>query len=352
MILNFGHNSKTKEGEPAWGTVDKTALPELAFAGKGENKSDWSYPHHWISGGTERDDRGIWTNGTMYLHEGGLNAAWSAANGGRSGQKAEQSILDHLQAHRKALGKDDAQDRLRRYSITAQAAGEAEIWIYEEIGDSWFGGVSAKQFVDDLKALGDLHTINLHINSPGGSVFDAVAIYNVLKGHKAAVNVSIEGLAASSASIVAMAGDRIEMANNAMLMIHDPWTVSIGAADDLRRDADMLDKVKGTILQTYLNQCMKTGKKDMRDRLMQMMSDETWMSAYEAMECGLVDAIVEELQAAAACFDLSRFKYRKVPSALIGASMNTRSRLASLNLKCHQIRTACGSVRAPAPHKQ
>ena len=85
--MAFSHNSKTSDSEPNWGSVDKTALPRNAHADQGEagKKSTWSYPHHWISGGTQKDDDGIWINGTMYLHEGGLNAAWAAAQGARSG---------------------------------------------------------------------------------------------------------------------------------------------------------------------------------------------------------------------------------------------------------------------------
>ena len=107
--MAFSHNSKTKDSEPNWGGLDKTSLPRIAHADQGEadKKSTWSYPHHWIDGGTKKDDDGIWTNGTMYLHEGGLKAAWAAAMGARSGQKASQEVINHLKAHRKALGWED-----------------------------------------------------------------------------------------------------------------------------------------------------------------------------------------------------------------------------------------------------
>ena len=89
--MSFAHASTVQKGEPSWGSVDKTALPRVAFAGHGEpgKKSSWSYPHHQISGGTTKDKDGIWSNGTMYLSSGGLNAAWAAANGARSGQNAD-----------------------------------------------------------------------------------------------------------------------------------------------------------------------------------------------------------------------------------------------------------------------
>jgi len=99
------HNSNTSDREPSWAGVDKAALPRVAFADKGEpeKKSTWKYPHHFVSGGTRKDENGIWTDGEIYLHRGGLNAAWSAAQGGRSGQQASSSVKSHLDTHRKAL---------------------------------------------------------------------------------------------------------------------------------------------------------------------------------------------------------------------------------------------------------
>jgi len=107
------HNSKTADSEPDWGSVDKSALPRKAHADMGEEdkKSSWKYPHHHIVGGTEKDDDGVWKDGTMYLHKGGLDAAWSAAQGGRSGQKAPQAVIDHLQQHRSAVHGKDAKSQ-------------------------------------------------------------------------------------------------------------------------------------------------------------------------------------------------------------------------------------------------
>ena len=112
--MAHNHNSKTVDNEPPWASVDKTALPRNAFADMGEpdKKSTWKYPHRWMKGGTKKDDNGIWVDGEMYLHRGGLNAAWAAANGARSGQKASQKVIDHLQRHRKALGLDSGSNAL------------------------------------------------------------------------------------------------------------------------------------------------------------------------------------------------------------------------------------------------
>jgi len=106
MIMGFTHNSTFAPDEPPWSEVDKTALPRAAFADQGEagKKSTWKYPHHWVKGGTKKDANGVWIDGKMYLHKGGLKAAWAAAQGARSGQKAPQHVIDHLQRHRNAVG--------------------------------------------------------------------------------------------------------------------------------------------------------------------------------------------------------------------------------------------------------
>jgi len=105
----FTHNSKLAESEPAWGSVDKTKLPRAAYADKGEAdaKSTWKYPHHWVENGGNLDDNGCYTTGTMWLHKAGLNAAWAAAQGARSGKKASEQVISHLNAHRKAIGADE-----------------------------------------------------------------------------------------------------------------------------------------------------------------------------------------------------------------------------------------------------
>ncbi|MBZ5707489.1 MAG: hypothetical protein LAN63_19265 [Acidobacteriia bacterium] len=102
----FQHNSTVADKEPDWGSVDKTKLPRAAFADQGEpdKKSSWGYPHHWVQNGGGEDKNGVYTTGTMYLHRGGLAAAWTAANGARSGQQGSSAVKDHLNAHRKAIG--------------------------------------------------------------------------------------------------------------------------------------------------------------------------------------------------------------------------------------------------------
>lgn len=110
--MAFSHNSKLAKSEPSWGGVKKTALPRAAFADKGEadKKSSWKFPHHWVQNGEDTDGDGVYDAGTMFLHRGGLRAAWAAANGARSGQEASPAVKAHLRRHMVdiGMGKDEA----------------------------------------------------------------------------------------------------------------------------------------------------------------------------------------------------------------------------------------------------
>lgn len=187
------------------------------------------------------------------------------------------------------------------YEIRDANKDVAEVLIYEEIG-GW--GITAGQFVKDLQAI-KARTINLRVNSPGGDVFDGVAIYNALKGHKAAVNVVVDGLAASSASFVTQAGDSVLMATGATMMIHEPFGMTLGDAADHAKMAETLDKMGGTIASLYAGRA--GGDEDFwRGK----MRDETWYRAEEAVNAKLADGLVQTAQNAkpAGIFNLSRFK--------------------------------------------
>ncbi|WP_273705113.1 head maturation protease, ClpP-related [Leuconostoc mesenteroides] len=159
----------------------------------------------------------------------------------------------------------------------------AQIDIFGDIvSEKWFDEeTSATSFRDALKELGDVSTINLSINSGGGSVFDGIAIYNMLKSHKATVNVYIEGLAASIASVIAMAGDTITMRSGSMMMVHMPWTLSQGNAEEMRKTADTLEKTGDSIVDIYSERTGLTS-----DDIRNIMNEETWLSAEEAVEQG------------------------------------------------------------------
>lgn len=196
------------------------------------------------------------------------------------------------------------------YTIQAKADDVAEVWIYDQIGESfWSEGVTAKQFVKDLVAI-KAQRIDLHINSPGGSVFDGVAIFNALRNHPAKVTTFIDGIAASIASIIALAGDQVTMAGNALYMIHNPWGFAQGDSAEMRKMADMLDKVRETLLVTYRE---KTGKDD--EELTALLDAETWMTADEALAHGFIDEVTGEVKMAA-LFDLKAFGYQRAPEPI------------------------------------
>ncbi|WP_339862503.1 head maturation protease, ClpP-related [Thalassospira alkalitolerans] len=185
------------------------------------------------------------------------------------------------------------------YDIRDAATGDAEILIYDEIGAF---GITAKQFADDLKAVGKAARITLRINSPGGSVFDGLAIHNSLKRLSARKTVWIDGIAASIASVIAMAGDEIVMPENAMMMIHDPAGMVAGTAPDMRAMAEALDRIKGGLVAAYRD---RTGKADAE--VEQLMASETWMTAAEAVAAGFADRVDKPIRATAH-FDLSQFR--------------------------------------------
>lgn len=183
------------------------------------------------------------------------------------------------------------------YSIENKADNSVEISIYDEIGDF---GTSAKEFIEEVKSVGD-GDITLRINSVGGSVFDGLAIYNTLRSHNGSVNIKIEGLAASISTVIAMAGDTVEMSENGFFMIHNPFGKSSGEAGDMRKTADLLDKIKEEIMEIYSRKTSMTF-----ETLSDMMDKETWLSSQEAFDMGFVDKITEPMKMAAS-FDLSKF---------------------------------------------
>ncbi|MDY5107588.1 MAG: Clp protease ClpP [Actinobacillus minor] len=195
------------------------------------------------------------------------------------------------------------------FTIKAAKNDTAEISIYDEIG---FWGVTAQQFAKDLKALGNnLKQINLHIHSPGGDVFDGIAIYNLLKNHPANKTVYIDGLAASMASVIAMAGNEIIMPENAMMMIHKPWGIQGGDADDMRKYADLLDKVESTLIMAYT---AKTGKSE--TDLAEMLKEETWLTGKECIEQGFADKLADPL-VAMACIQSKKLEdYTNMPETI------------------------------------
>jgi ATP-dependent Clp protease, protease subunit len=200
---------------------------------------------------------------------------------------------------------------MKPLTIRMKADDVAEMLIYSVIGEDFFGeGVTAKAFRDQLKTI-KAKTLNLRINSPGGNVFEAAAILAALDDWKGRIEVDVDGLAASAASVVAMSGDRVRMASNAMMMIHDPYTSVRGSAEEMRSTAEVLDKVKGQIIATYQRRSKRS-----EGELSAMMSAETWLVGKDAVDAGLADEVVAPMPVAAMADHAKLFAklgYRRAP---------------------------------------
>jgi ATP-dependent Clp protease protease subunit len=203
---------------------------------------------------------------------------------------------------------------------------------YDEIGAF---GIGADEFSAALKALGTVSRITVSINSPGGEVFAGLSIYNMLKRHPAHITTRIDGVAASIASVIAMAGDEIIMPENAMMMIHNPAGAALGTSSDIREMADALDKISGSLVSSYAS---KTGLA--REKIEAIMAAETWLTASEAVELGFADKIEKPVKIAAH-FDLQA-RYGKAPSD---------QRAAQERQRAADITAACAVARQPAKAK-
>lgn len=197
----------------------------------------------------------------------------------------------------------------------AQTKNSADLVLYGSIGtDEYWDDVTDKQFRQDVMDLGDVDEIHVYVNSPGGDVFAAIAIGNVLKNHNAKVTAHIDGLAASAATVITSSCDSVIMPTNALFMIHNPWTFTWGDRNDLEKTIEELDKAKNSILETYL---MKTSMD--KEILSNLMDDESWLTAEEAKNYGFIDFIEGDIQNSAKAyqqtliinglaFDMSQFK--------------------------------------------
>lgn len=187
---------------------------------------------------------------------------------------------------------------------------QGELTLYGEISnETWWGDeVTPKEFKADLDNLGDIGTLNIYINSPGGDVFAGQAIHSMLKRHPSHKNVYIDGLAASIASVIAMSGDTIFMPKNAMMMIHNPWTIGMGNAIEFRKLAEDLDKIRESLVAAYEGHSTLT-----RDEIIELMDEETWLTATECEEYGFCDVVEEEKQLVASIDKTLLTRYKNTP---------------------------------------
>lgn len=191
-----------------------------------------------------------------------------------------------------------------------KANNQVEIDLFDEIG-GW--GVYAKDFKDEVKALvsSSSEDIIVNINSPGGSVFEGIEIYNYLKSIENKVTVKINSLAASIATVIALGADELHISESAFFMIHNPWSMAMGEADDMRKQADTLDKIKETILSIY----EKNSNLD-RERITAMMDEETWLTGSEAVEYGFASQLTEGIKVAAMATTDIINQFKNIPKEL------------------------------------
>ena len=241
----------------------------------------------------------------------------------------------------KAKAKADQYATRRWFSKVKETT--AEVYLYDAIGaDMWGAGISAKDFALALKDAAGCDHLKVRINSPGGDVFDGVAIYNLIRNFKGKKTVCIDGLAASAASMVAMAGDQIEIAANATMMIHEAWGMAVGTASDMRETADLLDKVtKDNVLATY----KRTGQTDAQ--LAAWMEAETWMNAEECVQRGFADSISNDVQNSAGLAPRAATPAGRVPVvASIQASVSATPRKDTKMNPLETLRNARASALA------
>lgn len=200
-----------------------------------------------------------------------------------------------------------------------------ELYIYDVIGEGFFeSGVTAKGVRDELAKLSKKDPITVRINSPGGSVFEAVAIRAQLEQWPGGVNVVVDGLAASAASYIATVGDSVSMVEGSMLMIHDPWTLAVGNAAEMQKAAETLDKIAESLVGAYSK---KSGKDAATVR--QTMKDETWLTVDDAISYGLADS-KEEGVSAMACEIPKVFGFKHPPSQPEPPKQRPKNELAAL----------------------
>lgn len=216
------------------------------------------------------------------------------------------------------------------FSAVYMGKGTGEIHIYGSIGESFLGGgITSKIVIDGLSKIGRVSEIDVRINSEGGDIFEGVAIYQALLRNAAKITVHIDSLAASAASVIAMAGKEILIAENAFTMIHNPWSVAMGDEAAMRKRADLLASIKSTIVDTY---AARTGQQ--AGDISEWMDAETWMDATTSLERGFATGITENLRVAARLPHPEMFS--NVPRAVLASS---RGRVSGVRSAATPMRT-------------
>lgn len=224
------------------------------------------------------------------------------------------------------------------FDVKASVDGKsADVFILGEITPhAWeeFGEMSSVVFKEKLDAVGEVSELHIYVNSPGGSVFEGIAIGNMLKRHKARTIAHVDALAASIASNIVACCDEVRMPSNAMLMIHNAMTGVFGNTNELRKAADDLDRINGMQIETYLS---KINGKTTQEEIQQMMDEETWLSAQQAYDIGLCD-VVEGANKAVACLSNEQTKqFKNLPQALLQPKHDTLTQEERQNILAGSI---------------
>ena len=182
-----------------------------------------------------------------------------------------------------------------RMRVINRGESSAELILYADIGDGMFGGISAKEFSDQLSAIGDVKNLDIRMNSAGGDVFDGITIANRIQQHTANVRVFVDGLAASIASVIAASANEVIVYNSSTIMIHKPWTITGGDADKLKSIIARLDTAEGQLTAIYAR---KTGLDE--SHIKRLLKAETWMTGEEAVNLGFADRMDSDMPQALA----------------------------------------------------
>ena len=222
-----------------------------------------------------------------------------------------------------------------KLEVKNKAGNTAELIIFGEISSNrWSNSDVLPSDINDLLSeIGENDALDIYINSPGGSVFAGIAIYNMLARHKGHKRVYVEGYAASIASLIAMVGDEIIIPENAYLMIHKAWGFSMGNADDLREIADMYERFDNTIANAYMTRA-KAGRT--LEEFLDLMKAETWFNGFEAQD--YFNVTLGEENKMAACLDGDLYKNYKLPQEFLLKNMN-RAKIEKIETKDEAIET-------------
>lgn len=211
-----------------------------------------------------------------------------------------------------------------------------ELLLYGDVGPAEYGMIDEKAFAAELKKLGEVRTIQLRINSAGGSAFSGLAIYNQLKRHPARVEVTVDGLAASIASVIAMSGEAIRMGEGTQLMVHDASALTWGNAAEMQRTAELLDSISQDLAEIYARRSGRPAH-----AMRELMRAETWLTAGEAVEAKLADEVVAAPQVEASLTPFAAARFKHPPKALLSVrQQHGVSRVADMAARARQYAKA------------